>query len=188
VHSGSRAARPGGSTTGPLPTLTSRTRLPPATTRERLLELHREDPRWIADVIRATPDILGAWPIYDLCAMPRWSDGRTCLVGDAAHAMSPNAGQGASLAMEDAMVLAQCLRDVADPARAFRTFERRRRARVDAIFRHARRNGSGKAMGNSFSEWIRDRLLPVFLRLGAAAQSRSYAHEIAWQERVAPAG
>ena len=98
--------------------------------------------------------------------------------------MSPSAGQGASLAMEDAMVLAQCVRDIDDPVLAFRTFERQRRPRVDAIFRHARRNGSGKAVNGVISEWLRDRLLPMFLRLGAPAQSKSYAHRIAWDEPI----
>jgi len=156
----------------------------PAQIRERMLELHRDDPPWIGDVIRATPDILGAWPIYDLRAMPRWCDGRVGLVGDAAHAMSPSAGQGASLAMEDAVVLAQCLRDVEDPVRAFQTFERRRRPRVDAIFRHARRASSNKAVSGGLAEWFRDRLLPIFLRLGASAQTKSYAHRIAWEQPV----
>jgi 2-polyprenyl-6-methoxyphenol hydroxylase-like FAD-dependent oxidoreductase len=63
--------------------------------RARLLELHREDPPWIADVIAATGELLGAWPMYELPPMPRWSDGRVCLIGDAAHAMSPSAGQAA---------------------------------------------------------------------------------------------
>jgi 2-polyprenyl-6-methoxyphenol hydroxylase-like FAD-dependent oxidoreductase len=150
--------------------------------RARMLELHAEDPPWIRDVIAATPDILGPWPIYELGAMPRWSEGRICLVGDAAHAMSPSAGQGASLAMEDAVVLAQCLRDIPDPTRAFAELERRRRPRVDRIFKQAQRNGSGKAMDSRLSEWFRDRLLPMFLRFGASSQTRSYAYRIPWTE------
>jgi FAD-dependent urate hydroxylase len=84
--------------------------------------------------------------------------------------------------MEDALVLAQCLRDVATPAEAFAAFERARRPRVDAIFRQARRNGSSKAVGNAFSEWFRDRLLPFFLRLGGPAQSKVYAHRLEWSQ------
>ncbi len=155
-----------------------------ADARERLLELHAGDPAWIRDLIGATPRILGPWPIFDLVAMPRWSHDRICLIGDAAHAMSPSAGQGASLAMEDALVLAQCLRDVRDPVRAFAIFERLRRPRVDAIFRQARRNGSGKLAGGAASVWLRDRLLPLFLKLGASAQSRAYAHCVHWADSV----
>jgi FAD-dependent urate hydroxylase len=157
-----------------------RERSEPARERERLLELHREDPPWVSDVIRATPQLLGPWPIYELNAMPRWHAGRVCLLGDAAHAMSPSAGQGAALAMEDALVLAQCLRDIDAPAKAFAAFEKARRPRVDAIFRAARRNGSGKAVSGAFSEWLRDRMLPFFLRLGASGQSKMYAYRLEW--------
>lgn len=148
--------------------------------RERLLELHRDDPPWVRELIQATPDILGPWPINELRGMSRWSDGRICLIGDAAHAMPPSAGQGASLAMEDAMVLARCLRDIDDPARAFREFEAIRRPRVDAIFEYARRSNNGKAVSHPISEWFRDMMLPVFLRFGGSAQSKAYAFRIDW--------
>lgn len=151
-----------------------------ADVRARMLALHTEDPTWIRDVIEATPTVLGPWPIHELRAMKRWSRGRVCLIGDAAHAMSPSAGQGASLAFEDAMVLAKCLRDGTDPAAAFVAFERERRPRVDAIFRAAQRNGSGKATSNAMSEWFRDRMLPFFLRMGAKGQTESYAFRVAW--------
>lgn len=152
--------------------------------RARLLELHRDDPPWLREVIAATETVLGPWRIHELCAMPRWSAGRVCLLGDAAHAMSPSAGQGASLALEDALVLAQCLRDVDDPPAAFRLFERLRRPRVDAIFRAARRNSSNKAL-SPVGAWFRDRLLPLFLHLGARAQSQAHAFRLDWESRVA---
>jgi FAD-dependent urate hydroxylase len=150
-----------------------------APAREHLLALHREDPPWISGVIRATPDVLGPWPIHDLPPLPRWHEGRVCLLGDAAHAMSPSAGQGASLAMEDALALARSLRDHDEPAAAFAAFERLRRPRVDAIFREARRNSSGKAV-SGLSAWFRDRLLPLFLKLGAATQTRHYGYRLQW--------
>lgn len=156
-----------------------------ATIRDRVLALHRDDPAWIGDVIRQTRTVLGPWPIHELDAMPRWSAGRVCLLGDAAHAMAPSAGQGASMAMEDAVVLAQCVRDIADPEAAFAAFERARRPRVDAMFKAARRNSSGKAASSRFAAWMRDRLLPMFLRFGASAQTESYAHRIPWEQRVA---
>ena len=132
------------------------------------------------DLIRSTSEVLGPWPIHDLPSLPRWYDDRVCLLGDAAHAMSPSAGQGASLAMEDALVLARCLRDSDEPAQAFAAFERLRRPRVEAISRQARRNNTGKAPG-PVGAWFRDRMLPLFLKLGGPAQSRHYGFRAQWQ-------
>lgn len=148
--------------------------------RAEILALHHDDPAWIGEVVRATPTLLGPWLLHDIMTMPRWHHGRVCLIGDAAHATSPSAGQGASLALEDAMMLARCLRDADDPARAFTTFAALRRPRVEAIVRQSRRNGDGKAPSGPIAEWLRDRALPLFLRLGAAAQARAYAYRIDW--------
>ena len=144
-----------------------------------MLELHRDDPAWISELIRATPQVLGPWRMHELPAMPRWSNGRVALLGDAAHAMSPSAGQGASMAFEDAMMLARCLRDQADVPTAFVTFERLRRPRVDAIFKAAQRNSNRKAPSR-VQVWFRDRLLPFFLKLGAKTQNEAYAFRIDW--------
>src|SRR5262245_47581203 len=82
--------------------------------RRRLLALHAGDPPPVASLIRGAAGSVGRWPIHDLPTPPAWHRGPVCLVGDAAHATSPHAGQGASLAMEDAVVLARCLRDIPD--------------------------------------------------------------------------
>jgi flavin-dependent dehydrogenase len=60
-----------------------------------------------------------------------WHRGPVVLIGDAVHAVSPSAGQGASLAMEDALVVAKCLRDIPDTGRAFAACERLRRERAE---------------------------------------------------------
>ncbi len=158
--------------------------VPAEARRARLLDLHRDDPAWVREVIAATPALLGPWRIHELTAMSRWGAGRACLIGDAAHAMSPSAGQGASLAMEDALVLSQCLRDVADTGAAFALFERLRRPRVDAIFRAARRNSNNKAL-SAVGAWFRDRMLPLFLPAAGRAQSAAYAFRLDWALPVA---
>jgi salicylate hydroxylase len=50
------------------------------------------------------------WALYDRAPLERWTSGRVSLLGDAAHAMLPFYGQGAAQAIEDATVLADCLR------------------------------------------------------------------------------
>lgn len=155
-----------------------------APTHARLLELHRDDPPWILELVAATPHVLGPWPIHELGRVPAWTRGRVALLGDAAHAMSPSAGQGASLAMEDAMELARCLRDAPDVPTAFRAFEKLRRPRVDRIFREAQRQSNRKAPG-PIAAWFRDRLLPLFVRFGAAAQTEAYSFRIDWEQRAA---
>ena len=50
----------------------------------------------------------------------------------------------------------------------------------ESMLEQARRNGSGKAVTNPVARWLRDRMLPLFLRLGERAQHRTYAHRIAW--------
>ena len=81
------------------------------------------------------------------------------------------------------MVLAQCLRDIDAPAHAFAAFERARRRRVEAIVKQSRRTGNAKAVSGPIGEWIRDRVLPLFLRLGTQAQERHYAFRLNWEQR-----
>jgi 2-polyprenyl-6-methoxyphenol hydroxylase-like FAD-dependent oxidoreductase len=157
----------------------------PSALRSHVLALHRRDPAWIGDVIASTDRLVGPFPLNDILFMPRWHEGRVCLIGDAAHATTPSAGQGASLALEDAMVLAQCIRDIGVPGRAFAAFERARRARVETIVRQSRRTGGTKAVSGPVSEWLRDRLLPVFLRLGTRAQDRQFAYRVNWTQQYA---
>lgn len=64
-----------------------------------------------AQIIESTP--ASGWiiaPIFDLKPMRQWTAGRACLVGDAAHATTPNLGQGACQAIEDAYALGQLLK------------------------------------------------------------------------------
>lgn len=69
---------------------------------------------------------------YDLPDVSRWHRDHMLIIGDAAHAASPATGQGASMALEDAVVLAKSLRDAPDPTSAFIRYEQLRRDRVRA--------------------------------------------------------
>ena len=79
--------------------------------------------------------------------VPHWHRGRMVLVGDAAHAPSNSSGQGASLAIESAVQLARCLRDLPDSRRAFAAYERLRRTRVEKVAARAARINQAKAPG-----------------------------------------
>jgi FAD-dependent urate hydroxylase len=70
-----------------------------------------------------------AAPIEEV-VLDNWSRGRALLIGDAAHAMSPNMAQGAAMAIEDALVLAECLSEQPDIGTAVSAYEARRRPRV----------------------------------------------------------
>lgn len=153
----------------------------------RLLELHADDPPPTLQIIAATPaEGIGRWPTRDLPALPTWHRGPVCVIGDAAHASSSAAGQGASMALEDAAVLGKCLRDVADTERAFATFERLRRARVEAVAEQARRNGSRK-VPHPVLGWVRDLTLPLFLKMATAKSDGQdvNSYKVEWEEKVA---
>jgi 2-polyprenyl-6-methoxyphenol hydroxylase-like FAD-dependent oxidoreductase len=153
--------------------------------KNKLLELHHDDPKPILEIIKATSARgLGKWPTRDMPALPVWYRGAVCVMGDAAHATSPSAGQGASLALEDAIVLGKCLRDIADSERVFATFQRLRKARVEALIGQARRTSSGK-IPNPVGSFMRDLMLPMFLKLGTQANARAYDYKVNWTEKIA---
>ena len=135
--------------------------------RDHLLGLFAGDgagDRTATAVIRATDLALGPWATHDLPRVPVWQDGRTVLLGDAAHAASPTSGQGASMAIEDAVTLGRCLSEVPEVPAALATYERLRRARVERVVVNGRRTGSSKTAG-PVGAAIRDALTPLVLRL-----------------------
>jgi 2-polyprenyl-6-methoxyphenol hydroxylase-like FAD-dependent oxidoreductase len=85
-------------------------------------------------VLDACPDC-HKWAILERDPLPTWSQGRVVLIGDACHPMTPYMAQGAATSIEDAAVLARCLKDVSldgiEPA--FRRFEAHRKPRTSKI-------------------------------------------------------
>jgi 2-polyprenyl-6-methoxyphenol hydroxylase-like FAD-dependent oxidoreductase len=71
-----------------------------------------------------------------------WGSGTVTLLGDAAHPITPNVGQGACMAIEDAACLTKCLLSSADVASAFRSYEAKRGPRTAYVSRQARRIGA----------------------------------------------
>lgn len=99
--------------------------------RDRLVPILRRDSTPAADIVAATSEQLMVTNAWDLPPGMAWRTGGVLLLGDAAHAASPATGQGASMALEDAVVLAKALRDAPDTATALAAYERLRRPRVE---------------------------------------------------------
>jgi len=109
----------------------------------------------------ANVDSTFMWGLYDREPLTRWTRGRLCLLGDAAHPMLPHMGQGANQAIEDAMALATLLRcaSAADVPGALTRYEVMRRDRTGQIQLLSRTNGVGLDSGSTVGfmhEWVRN--------------------------------
>lgn len=158
----------------------------PGEWQRRLLALYVGDTGPAAAIVQATARELAAYPVHDLPAVPTWHRGPMVIIGDAAHATSPSSRQGASLAIEDAVVLAKCLRDVPESARALEVYEPLRRARVERVVKYSARIGRSKTAG-PIKRWLRDLFMPMALKRFAnpAAHAWLYAHDVGWDQRAA---
>ena len=147
--------------------------------RRRLMDAFADDAGPAVRLIEATPHAFEATPVHTFPHLPRWHNERMVVIGDAAHAPSPSSGQGASLSIEDALVLAKCLRDIPSASHALAAFERARRPRVEAIIKQAARINSNKA-ATGVARVLRDLLLPVVLKMFAnnKQQQQVYAYHI----------
>jgi 2-polyprenyl-6-methoxyphenol hydroxylase-like FAD-dependent oxidoreductase len=116
--------------------------------------------RLAAETTSDTLQVAGG--LHIMPAVPHWHRSRMVLVGDAVHAPSNSTGQGASLAMESAIQLARCLRDMPDIPSAFAAYERLRRPRVEKIAARGARISHAKAPGPIAQRMMRV-MLPVML-------------------------
>jgi 2-polyprenyl-6-methoxyphenol hydroxylase-like FAD-dependent oxidoreductase len=111
--------------------------------------------------------------IYDLDPLPNFVRGRIGLLGDAAHAMTPNMGQGACQAIEDAVVLAACLRKNGSVESGLLEYERRRRPRTKRFVLQSRRLGAFAQKENPILCLARDALIRMTPRRITAGQMNS---------------
>lgn len=96
----------------------------------------------LKEVIRRT-EVLKFYPVFRLPLGGRWSRGRCLIIGDAAHAMQPHAGQGVSMALEDVALLSKILKNGEHSLdNAFTVYEEKRRPRVEEMYKIAERNGN----------------------------------------------
>lgn len=148
--------------------------------RQMILEAFADDTGPARQLIEAAPEVAPFSPIHTMPKLRRWHRGRMIIIGDAAHAPSPTSGQGASLSIEDAVLLAIHLRNP-NLSAAYIEFEKSRRKRVEPIVTAAARINRGKAAG-PIGRVIRDAVLPAVLRMAAdsKAQKRQFEYHIDW--------
>jgi 2-polyprenyl-6-methoxyphenol hydroxylase-like FAD-dependent oxidoreductase len=127
--------------------------------------------------ILATAENIVVTDTLDVATLPVWSRGRALLIGDAAHATSPHAGQGASLALEDAMRLGKLIGKNQELRLTFQNFEAERRPRAEKIVALARRNGNSKREFSATGAWIRDHMLKLLLPITAKGMDWMYAYD-----------
>jgi 2-polyprenyl-6-methoxyphenol hydroxylase-like FAD-dependent oxidoreductase len=108
----------------------------------------------VRGVLAACPDC-HKWAILEREPLPRWTDGRIVLLGDACHPMTPYMAQGGATAIEDAAILARCLEAVEgdDIEGAFRRYEEHRKPRTSRIQAISSANTWMKG-GNEDTSWL----------------------------------
>jgi FAD-dependent urate hydroxylase len=153
--------------------------------RRQLVELFTGDAGPARDLIADGHLELAGDSTHDLPSVPTWHRGPMVILGDAAHAPSPTSGQGASMAAEDAVVLAKSLRDLPDIPRALAAYEGLRRRRVERIVAQGKRTGSAKTPG-PVGRVVRDLALPLVFKLLVTERSMAwiYDHHLDWDARL----
>jgi len=105
--------------------------------------------------------------ILDRPPKPNWGRGRMTLLGDAAHAATPNLAQGACLALEDAVILAACLYHSLSPE-GLRQYEQLRRKRTAQAVGESWQLGKILQLQNPFLAWARNRFMKTTFGRGLA--------------------
>ncbi len=156
--------------------------------KRELLDRFEEWHAPIGKLLHATPEIaILCNAIMDRTPpkAPRaWGDGPLTLLGDAAHPTTPNLGQGACMAIEDAAVVAHALATVPDVAQAFRAYERARFARTARIVRDSRKMGAMGQWSGGFACWMRNLMVRMMPEGGMRKQFRELWNYDAWNVAV----
>lgn len=130
--------------------------------------LRRQFAGWhapIEAILAATPAArILRTDICDRMPIPRWSEGRVALIGDAAHPMTPNLGMGGCQAIEDAVVLAEALRGCASVEAAFARYETARVARANGFVNRSFTIGRVAHARSAPVRWLRNRALAAIPR------------------------
>jgi 2-polyprenyl-6-methoxyphenol hydroxylase-like FAD-dependent oxidoreductase len=134
--------------------------------RQQLITLLAADKTPGAQIAGSTTEEFGLANQYDLPEVPVWHNDSMVIIGDAAHAVSPASGQGASLASEDAVTLALCLREAPSMPQALHAYEQQRRTRVQRVVAWGSSMNNTKKQGLA-GRLLRDIALPIILKKAA---------------------
>lgn len=132
-------------------------------------------------------DLVNIGRLEEMPRVPVWHSGRAVLVGDSAHAMSPSTGQGGALAIEGAVQLARCLRDLPTVAGAFRAYEQLRRDRVERVIAGSAVVTGARTPAGRIGRLLRDLLAPIAMRSDKSREkSLGWIHRytIDWESPV----
>jgi 2-polyprenyl-6-methoxyphenol hydroxylase-like FAD-dependent oxidoreductase len=147
---------------------------PDAGRKAGVAERHRGWPAPIERVIEATPeDSIGRMDTYEYQPLDRWTVGRITLLGDSAHPMTFNLGQGACQAIEDAFALTEELAKDGDLAGALARYEDRRLKYTSKLMKQSRQIGAVAKWQNPVAVRFREQLQRrvIAKQLGAAARA-----------------
>jgi 2-polyprenyl-6-methoxyphenol hydroxylase-like FAD-dependent oxidoreductase len=129
----------------------------PAKLLAKLTELYSRFPSPVPEILAAarSEEIIRT-DLFDFPPIGNWHSGNVVLLGDAAHAMTPNLGQGGAQAIEDAYVLADQLGKVSSITEALAQYQRIRRPKAAWIVNTAWSYGRMAHWRNPMAVWLRD--------------------------------
>ena len=147
---------------------------PEAEFRRRFADWHAPIPAALA---AAPPHAFARTFTYDRAPLRAWGRGRITLLGDAAHAMRPDIGQGAAVALEDTVILRNVLSGATAAAAALRAYEACRRRRAASVVRASRQAGSFAQASSATTARLRD---AFFSAVPARIKQAQYVRQITW--------
>jgi 2-polyprenyl-6-methoxyphenol hydroxylase-like FAD-dependent oxidoreductase len=151
----------------------------PAEEKSRLLNRFSGWIEPVETLISGTDDAaIHGWDVVDRDPIVRWGRGRATLLGDAAHPITPNLGQGACQAIEDAVVLARVLAGATDVPKALRAYEASRIRRANSFVRRSRMIGRVGRWSNPLACLARDNVARIAI---SGPVLRQHARDMAYE-------
>jgi 2-polyprenyl-6-methoxyphenol hydroxylase-like FAD-dependent oxidoreductase len=131
--------------------------LEPQARKAHLLSRYQGWPFGLHDAISATPgEAILQNDLMDRPPADTYARGRVVLIGDAAHPTTPNLGQGANMAIDDAIALARSLRDEMNVSAAWERFQRERLPRTRQIVQRSWSFGQMCLWESTWAVWLRE--------------------------------